>query len=335
MEFTLMEISGLSQAWAALKQSKRHYDRNEHEHMMQLIHKHTDYRGFLNTITAQLNAALTCNDITQDEYDLFMQHDMTWVGADNTGIGKYLEQYASEEKKLLTELNKCAKWGAGVGQGDKGVAIDAGHETLLRFIDFTFAVEGLHRGAMDDLDAHAKRFDNRIVRSSTRYDGAYQQSERSDWYKGRILSVEEVLAEFGVVVPHEMTVGNNVYVKVPNGYALKSECNNGDVLRGNYPMSIPMNAIMKINLVDLRHVYMRRNIFTTASPELQLGIEQLVDQIEVFLPCDLGKLIRYDYAFNPETGEHELAHIMAIRKTIDTSSRVYTVWPYNWPREEN
>lgn len=334
MEFTLMEISGLSQAWAALKQSKRHYDRKEHDRMMQLIHKHTDYRGFLKTVVSQLNAAVQSGDITQDEYDSFMHHDMTWVG-DDKAIGKKLERYASEEKMLLAEFDKCAKWGAGVGQGDKGVTIDAGHETLLRFIDFTFSVEGLHRGAMDDLDAHAKRFDNRIVRSSTRFDGAYQQSERSDWYKGKILSVEEALASLDVLAPREVTIDGAVYVKVPNGYALKSECNNGDVLRGNYPMSIPMNAILKINLVDLRHVYMRRNIFTTASPELQLGIEQLANQIETFLPCDLGRLIRYDYALNPETGVHELAHIMSIRKTVDVTSHAHNAWPCEWPREGN
>ena len=43
------------------------------------------------------------------------------------------------------------------------------HTTLLRFIDFTFLVEGMHRAGQDDWDSHAKRFANRIVRLSTRY----------------------------------------------------------------------------------------------------------------------------------------------------------------------
>ena len=42
------------------------------------------------------------------------------------------------------------------------------HITLLKFMDFCFVVQGLHRGATDDWDAHAQRFNNRIVRLSTR-----------------------------------------------------------------------------------------------------------------------------------------------------------------------
>ena len=37
------------------------------------------------------------------------------------------------------------------------------HITLLRFIDFTCYVSGLHRGGQDDWDSHASRFDNRII----------------------------------------------------------------------------------------------------------------------------------------------------------------------------
>ena len=42
------------------------------------------------------------------------------------------------------------------------------HITVLRFIDISIMTEGLHRAGQDDVDAHARRFDNRIIRSSTR-----------------------------------------------------------------------------------------------------------------------------------------------------------------------
>lgn len=297
MEFKLVEVSGLSQAYAALKESKRNYDYEDHLRMMRLIDRHTDYRGFI---------IPSCGKVLPD----------TMIPAE---MKKRMSRqvYAAEEIELFKTLETMAKWGAGVGQEDKGAWYDAGHETLLRFIDFTFAVIGLHRGGMDDLDSHAKRFDNRIVRSSTRYDGAYQQSERSDWYNSRILSTEEVLTELGRNVPKTATVYGKKYVKTANGYVLAGSENDGDVLRGNYPLSIPMDATMKINLVDARHVYMRRNEFTHASPELRDGIEQLADQIEIAIPASLGKLIRYDYALNPETGLYEMAHIMSIKKVID------------------
>lgn len=38
------------------------------------------------------------------------------------------------------------------------------HITMLRFIDFSITVEGLHRAGPDDWDAHAARFNNRIIR---------------------------------------------------------------------------------------------------------------------------------------------------------------------------
>ena len=42
------------------------------------------------------------------------------------------------------------------------------HITMLDFITLSVTVEGLHRAGQDDWDAHAYRFNNRIIRSSTR-----------------------------------------------------------------------------------------------------------------------------------------------------------------------
>lgn len=279
MSITLVEVSGIPHALAALKQSKRHYDLNEHLEDIQFYREVSDERGFI----------LPENELCADA-----------------------------AAKVVSDLTKLAKWGAGVDQGDAGTWIDAGHETLLRYIDFTFAVENLHRGGMDDLDSHAKRFDNRIVRSSTRL-GKYQQNEMSPWYVGKIHSVEDVCKALGYELPESTEIDGQEFVKSPGGYVRKDLVDDNDALRGNYSLSIPMSAIMKIDLFDLRHVYKRRNIFTHANPELKEYIEGLANQIEQAIPYDLGKLIRYDYAYDPATKTNRLAHIMSIRKVVDES----------------
>lgn len=284
---TLTEVNGIAAADASLRQSKRSFKLEDYQKTMELLASHTDYRGFI---------------IPPSNED-----------------GRNTTLYHEEHEKIVGMMNKLAKWGAGVGQEANGTWIDAGHETLLRYIDLTFVVEELHRGGMDDLDSHAMRFNNRIVRSSTRL-ATYNQSERSPWYEGKILSVEDIANALNITLPNTMTdTDGTVWVKSANGYVKEEYANNHDVLRGNYPLSIPMSAIMKINLFDLRHVYKRRNAYTHAAPELRMYIEGLADQVEAAIPGDLGKLIRYDYAYNPTTGKNELAHIMSIRKTVDTS----------------
>lgn len=216
---------------------------------------------------------------------------------------------------IMKHLTMLAKWGAGADPSIKPM-IDVGHETLLRFIDIGFVVEGLHRGAMDDLDSHAARMNSRIVRSSTRL-ATYDTNERSDWYQTRIRSVEDMMQFLDIAIPDFYTDDDGItWVKKANGYVREDIQNNTDVLRGNYMMSIPMSAQMKVNFFDLRHIYMRRNQYTHAAPELKIGIEQLADQVEDFIPGDLGKLIRYDYAMMP-TGKYELVHIMDIIKVYE------------------
>lgn len=290
MSIALMEVTGIPHAWAALKQSRRNYLRGDHMRDMEISRQMTNSRGFI-----------------RSQVELVEDHVVDRIGQD--AIDSYMEH-----------LDILAKWGAGVNQKKAGAWYDAGHETLLRFIDFTFVVEDLHRGGMDDLDSHACRFDNRIIRSSTRLShNVYGQSERSPWYADRIRSVEDIASVYGLELPERAVCDGEVWVKSANGYVREGLEDNQDVVRGNYPLAIPMSAVMRINLVDLRHVYMRRNIYTHAAPELKDDIESLADQIENAIPGDLGKLIRYDYALNEKTGEYEMAHIMNIKKVIDTS----------------
>lgn len=274
MKFTLMEVRGLADACLALKMSRRSY--------------------------------------TQ-EYENKLRDAIRFCTYEKTGFF-YKEATMAKENGdyvwLVNELNKVAKWGAGVGMD---TYIDAGHETILRFIDFSIHVEGLHRGAMDDFDAHAMRMNNRIVRSSTRGNGAYNANEMSDWYKDKIVTAGYIDSANGSAAD-TITIDGKVYVNVGDGYIRKDLAQNGDAQRGLYRLSIPMDCICKINLHDMRHIYMRRNKYTHASPELAYGIEMLADQIEEALPCDLGKLVRYDYCV-VDYENFGMKHIMDIVKT--------------------
>ena len=60
------------------------------------------------------------------------------------------------------------------------------HTTLLKYLDFSCSVYGLHRGAQDDFDSHAERLDSRIVRSSTRL-AKFGPGEKSEYYQGKII----------------------------------------------------------------------------------------------------------------------------------------------------
>ena len=73
------------------------------------------------------------------------------------------------------------------------------HITMLRFIDISVTVEGLHRAGQDDWDSHAARFNNRIIRSSTRL--ASFGYEMSDWYQDKIMPTDVALAFLGMEAP--------------------------------------------------------------------------------------------------------------------------------------
>ena len=294
MEFKLMKITGLDDAIMSLKMSKRNWTYDAHIKTIDRVSRFTNQYGRVYIVSEYMRT---------QRGDALKYADMD-----------ELEFLESEYCDFLDDLDKLAKWGAGVENGEAYVG--DGHETILRFIDLTFVTEGLHRGAQDDLDAHAARFNTRIVRSSTRL-AKFEDLERSDWYRGKIRSTSEIMTRLKYDVPEEYTDEYGIdWVRTSNGYVRADLVQDKDVLRGNYPLSIPSNAIWKINLHDLRHVYMRRNIKTTASPELQEGIEQLADQVEEWLPCDLGKIVRYDWAKLPD-GTYGFAHIHDIQKVAN------------------
>ena len=152
------------------------------------------------------------------------------------------------------------------------------HITMGRFLDFSFTVYGLHRAGQDDLDSHAKRMENRIIRSSTRL-ADFSQGEQSEFYEGKIIPTDVALAVLGIAVPDELEYNGQTYVKGVNGYILKGMEDNRDVKRGLYMLSIPSNFIFKINLTEYAHVFKERNQNGTANQEVKDCIESGTDQL--------------------------------------------------------
>lgn len=156
------------------------------------------------------------------------------------------------------------------------------HITMLRFIDISVTVEGLHRAGQDDWDSHDMRFNNRIIRSSTRL--ANFGYEMSDWYNGKIVPTDMALEYLGIIAPEYIEKNGEKYVKTVNGYIREDLKDNSDVRRGLYMLSIPSNFIFKINLTEWAHVFKERNGQGTANPEVKMCCEAIADQIEEFQP---------------------------------------------------
>lgn len=149
------------------------------------------------------------------------------------------------------------------------------HITIGKFIDFSFTVVGLHRAGQDDWDAHAERFDNRIIRNSTRL--ATYKSEKSTYYENKILTTDEALNILEVKTPETIIFNGEIYVKTVNGYIQEQYADNKDVKRGLYMLSIPSNFIFKVNLTQFSHVYKERYSGGSANPEVKECAEKCLE----------------------------------------------------------
>lgn len=157
------------------------------------------------------------------------------------------------------------------------------HTTMLDFVTISATVEGLHRAGQDDIDAHAKRYDNRIIRSSTRL-ADFTEEEMSDYYKGKIIPTEVALKLQGIEMPIVIETDGQKYVKTMGGYIREDLKDNRDVKRGLYRLCIPSNFIFKCNMAQWAHVYRLRNKNGTANPEVKECVEAIQDQIEEQMP---------------------------------------------------
>lgn len=168
------------------------------------------------------------------------------------------------------------------------------HITVLRYIDISIMTEGIHRAGQDDIDSHAKRFDNRIIRSSTRL-AEYSDNEMSDYYKDKIIPTDEALKILGVKIPHTIKSNGENYIKSVNGYIKEDFINNKDVKRGLYMLSIPSNFISKINLCEWGHVFKERNEDGGANSEVKEWAETVMKKIN-----NIHSQITRDYVLSIE-----------------------------------
>lgn len=182
--------------------------------------------------------------------------------------------------KFSDWMNKLTKWGRC-------------HITMLKYINISVTVEGLHRGGQDDWDSHAKRFDNRIIRSSTRL--VEFDYEMSDFYRGKILPTDYVLEQLGVEVPQVYETNGIKFVKTVNGYIREDLKDDKDVKRGLYMLSIPSTFTFQVNLAEWAHVYKERNTDSTANPEVKEVAEAIADALEgkfIWFNRELWKEVR-------------------------------------------
>lgn len=206
-----------------------------------------------------------------------------WQAIDAMYFSKRTWTREAEEKLMRMYHENYDEWGkCRLGEGyittefnklmDNLFKWSTSHITLAKFLDFSFTVEGLHRGAQDDFDSHAKRMDNRIVRSSTRL--AKFGNEKSDWYQGKILTTDEVLNMMDIPKPTEIVVDGVTYASCMNGYVREDLKDNKDVLRGLYMLSIPSNFTFRCNGTEFAHIINERDIDSHAAPELRLMVEE-------------------------------------------------------------
>ena len=179
------------------------------------------------------------------------------------------------------------------------------HSTIGRFLDISCVVDGLHRGATDDFDAHAKRLESRIVRRSTRTTSP-NDIELSDWYKGKVIpfgdldgkTVSEVKSiteseEVTINLPDIIIYDNRVYRKSRFGYVADEFKDNYDVLRGLTPLGMSNLFTFKCNVTEWAHITRLRRSGTHAAPELQQMIDKINTKLREIEPKLNDDFLRY------------------------------------------
>ena len=179
------------------------------------------------------------------------------------------------------------------------------HSTIGRFLDISCVVDGLHRGATDDFDAHAKRLESRIVRRSTRTTSP-DDIELSDWYKGKVIpfgdldgkTVSEVKSiteseEVTINLPDTIIYDNRVYRKSRFGYVADEFKDNYDVLRGLTPLGMSNLFTFKCNVTEWAHITRLRRSGTHAAPELQQMIDKINTKLREIEPKLNDDFLRY------------------------------------------
>lgn len=163
------------------------------------------------------------------------------------------------------------------------------HIVLLRFININIDTFGIHRAGQDDIDAHAERFDTRIVRASTRL--ATFKDEKSEWYEDKILTTDDVLNKLDIHLPDTIINEDGEFIRCTNGYVRVDYVDNKDARRGLYMESIPSDFVSQINLTEFSHVYKLRRYGGTANPEVQEWAERVLHHLSWISPYITKELL--------------------------------------------
>lgn len=305
MKFHLYKVSGYEEAIMAIRMSKgKAYSLEKAQEIQDLVYVCTDRSGFL------------ANPVTYESKLRELAHPYIPASFKHGKItGDYNKDIAEFKRLLGITMN--------MAMGEQT------HHTLIKYIDISFFTDGLHRGAQDDLDAHAMAFMNRITRFSTRL-ANIDEVKLSEWYQDKLIPFPEAfniinsqikqeemqkLLYGGIVdstkgfkMPDSIQIKGDNFIYTPFGYMLERYANishdNGlykDVARGGMPLGLASSAIWKADLFDLRYVYHMRSKLTKANPELRDGIEMLADQIESNVPV-FGEHFRHVFT---DTGSWE------------------------------
>jgi hypothetical protein len=277
MKFVLYKVSGYEEAIISLRMSKgKFFSIEKAKEIQELVNLVTNPQGFI---------------CTEGEYlikrDLFTSYKIV----PNSKItGDYYTD-VNEFKRLLTITfdNSMQTFN---------------HHTLMKYLDISFFTEGLHRGAQDDLDAHAIAFNNRITRFSTRL-AEISEQKLSEWYQDKVIPFSEFEWSDGQKLldslPTEIDIKGEQFDLTPFGYVHNKysqvPAKNGlskDVQRGLMTLGTPSDALWKTDMFNLRYVYKMRSKLTKASPELKDGMEMLADQIEQHIPV-FGEYFRKQF----------------------------------------
>ena len=190
-----------------------------------------------------------------------------------TGIDPYTGKV---DKEASPDLNDML---------DKLFNMGKKHITVLRFLNFDIITMGMHRAGQDDIDAHARRFDNRIIRNSTRL-AKFAQDEFSEFYQDKVITTDRMAGLLGIDLPDVINVENqqtgesHIYRKAPNGYVREEFIEDKDVLRGLYMLGIPSDFMSQINVTEFAHVYKLRNRNTKANPEVKRWAEFVLVKLQ-------------------------------------------------------
>lgn len=233
------------------------------------------------TLTRELENEVRriCNAVN-DEYGRHYRLDD--IESNNKWIGTLLKDAKADDEQYNKWLKMLCTWGQK-------------HITMLRFIDISCTVYGLHRAGQDDWDAHACRFNNRIIRTSSRIKNIKDETKlqnMSSYYADKVLTTDAVLNLLNMELPETIKVDGKEYVRAFNGYIVKGSEDNQDVKRGLYNLGFPSDFVFKVNLTEFAHVYKERNINGGANPEVKQCCELICNELMRFQPMFDRELLR-------------------------------------------